>query len=132
MALTESISDVYFEWRKKELQESIEAAEKTKSILAFLPQRLEHKGLIPLNSVCSFEGKVVDTNRVIVKCGDFAVEKTCHGAIELLNRKIERSLRLISLQTAHRTAGSKKSRGQTARERGGFRSSIQYRRTGHC
>lgn len=42
---------------------------------------------IPLNPVCSFEGKIVDTNRVLVKCGDFVLERTCYDAVRLLGEK---------------------------------------------
>lgn len=82
------IDDYYTLTRIEELESKINSCTDAINLLSVLPQKLSHKAQIPLNSVCSFPGKIKNTNRITVKCGDFLLERSAHDAIRLTKRKM--------------------------------------------
>lgn len=85
----QSLSEVLIEWRKEELERLITETKEAITVIPLIAQRLNHPGTIPFNSVCSFSGKIVDTNRILVKSGDYLLERTAYSATQMLQQKLE-------------------------------------------
>lgn len=83
------IEDYHTITRIEELESKIISCKEAINLLTVLPQKLSHKAQIPLNSVCSFPGKIINTNKITVKCGDFLVERSASDAIKLTKKKME-------------------------------------------
>ena len=72
---------------QQNLEDLISSYESSIKALEFLPQKLEHSAQIPLNSVCSFPGKITHTNNVFVKTDSYLLERTAYDASRLLTKK---------------------------------------------
>lgn len=82
-----SLGDTLVTWRLSELAEQQAHHEQAVRTLPLLAQRLEHKANVRVTSVCSLEGVIVDTNRVLVRVGDYLLERTAHQAAVLAKEK---------------------------------------------
>ena len=82
------MSDIFIQWHIEQLERQIKDTHAILETVRFLPTRLEHRGMVSFNDVCSMDGKIIDTNSYFVRCGDYVVEKTASGVGVVMKEKV--------------------------------------------
>lgn len=83
------MADNILRWRIDDLKKERSSLNDVKAVVGVMNQKLSHRGMLPINSLCSVEGTIIDTNTVLIKLGDFVVSRSTTDAQRLIDEKIE-------------------------------------------
>lgn len=94
---------------RKDLDALIEGYEGSIEVIQNISQRLSYDDVtVPLSSVCYLHGKIPNPQRIMVKMGDFVIERSPFEATQMMKEKI------ASLEKMH---GSREPKSQEKKEK---------------
>ena len=82
------MTDAFIRWRVNDLKRDRQSLIVVQKLVDIMHVKLSHKAMLPINSLCSVEGTIVDTSTVMVRLGDFVVSRSTSDASRLIDAKV--------------------------------------------